>query len=123
MRRSALISLSNPSDLRMRKAKTGNWWDTRPYLQLSNNSACYTENPSMELFFDEWPVFGAAAIREPICCEIGVETIKSTLVRLLDVLVLDQQRQNRCVQFGVPNREVASGREETCPLFWRCFVN
>lgn len=54
VRRSALISLSNPSDDRMRHAKDGNWWETTPWRQLANNSACYTEKPGMEVFFREW---------------------------------------------------------------------
>ena len=52
---SALISLSNPSDTRMRHAKSGAWWEDKPYLSLANNSAAYTEiRPEMQLFFDEW---------------------------------------------------------------------
>lgn len=52
---SALISLSNPSDGRMRVAKSGQWWIDKPFLRLANNSACYTEiRPEMQLFFDEW---------------------------------------------------------------------
>lgn len=51
---SALISLSDPNDTEMRKAKSGNWWETKGYLALANNSACYNEKPNMSLFFDEW---------------------------------------------------------------------
>jgi ribonucleoside-diphosphate reductase alpha chain len=54
VRRSALISLSNLSDDRMRSAKAGNWWDTEPQRALSNNSACYTEKPDVGVFMDEW---------------------------------------------------------------------
>lgn len=55
VRRSAMISLSNPSDERMRHAKSGQWWVDRPYLSLANNSACYTElRPDMQLFMSEW---------------------------------------------------------------------
>lgn len=54
VRRSALISLSNPSDDRMRHAKSGKWWETEPQRALANNSACYTEKPSMENFMREW---------------------------------------------------------------------
>jgi ribonucleoside-triphosphate reductase len=59
VRRSALISLSNPSDDRMRDAKSGQWWTYHPEYQLANNSACWTEKPSAEKFIDEW----AALIR------------------------------------------------------------
>ena len=54
VRRSALISLSNLSDDRMRSAKAGNWWDAEPQRALSNNSACYTEKPDVGVFMDEW---------------------------------------------------------------------
>lgn len=54
VRRSALISLSNLSDDRMRSAKSGQWWVTEPQRALANNSAAYTERPQMELFMKEW---------------------------------------------------------------------
>lgn len=54
VRRSALISLSNLSDDRMRGAKSGQWWATEPQRALANNSAAYTERPDMELFMKEW---------------------------------------------------------------------
>jgi ribonucleoside-triphosphate reductase len=54
VRRSALISLSNLSDDRMRHAKSGQWWSTEPQRALANNSAAYTERPQMELFMKEW---------------------------------------------------------------------
>jgi ribonucleoside-triphosphate reductase len=54
VRRSALISLSNLSDDRMRNAKNGQWWDTEGQRSLANNSAAYTEKPDMEIFLREW---------------------------------------------------------------------
>jgi len=54
VRRSALISLSNLTDERMRSAKTGQWWVDTPELALSNNSVCYTEKPDMGIFMKEW---------------------------------------------------------------------
>jgi ribonucleoside-diphosphate reductase alpha chain len=54
VRRSALISLSNLSDDRMRAAKTGRWWETEPQRALANNSAIYTETPDMGIFLKEW---------------------------------------------------------------------
>jgi len=54
VRRSAMISLSNLSDDRMRHAKSGQWWNTDPQRALSNNSACYTEKPNAETFIREW---------------------------------------------------------------------
>lgn len=54
VRRSALISLSNLSDDRMRGAKNGQWWIDNPQRALANNSAAYTERPDMEVFIKEW---------------------------------------------------------------------
>lgn len=54
VRRSALISLSNLSDDRLRAAKTGQWWETESQRALANNSACYTEKPEFETFLSEW---------------------------------------------------------------------
>lgn len=54
VRRSALISLSNLSDQRMRDAKSGQWWTDNPQRGLANNSVAYTEKPSAEIFMEEW---------------------------------------------------------------------
>ena len=54
VRRSALISLSNVSDDRMRDAKSGQWWNNDGQRALANNSACYTEKPDMGIFMNEW---------------------------------------------------------------------
>jgi len=54
VRRSALISLSNLSDDRMRNAKSGQWWDDNPQRALANNSAAYSEKPDIGIFMDEW---------------------------------------------------------------------
>ena len=54
VRRSALISLSNLSDDRMRHAKSGSWWETESQRTLSNNSVCYTEKPDIGTFMREW---------------------------------------------------------------------
>lgn len=54
VRRSALISLSNLTDERMRSAKTGAWWEDFPHRRLANNSVCYTELPDIGIFMKEW---------------------------------------------------------------------
>ena len=54
VRRSALISLSNLTDRRMREAKIGAWYDTEPHRGLANNSVAYTEKPDSETFMEEW---------------------------------------------------------------------
>jgi ribonucleoside-triphosphate reductase len=54
VRRSAMISLSNLSDDRMRHAKSGHWWETAAHRALANNSVCYSEKPDIETFMREW---------------------------------------------------------------------
>lgn len=54
VRRSALISLSNLTDERMRNAKTGAWWEDNVQRALANNSVAYTEKPDMGVFMREW---------------------------------------------------------------------
>jgi ribonucleoside-diphosphate reductase alpha chain len=54
VRRSAMISLSNLSDDRMRYAKSGNWWTNEPQRALANNSVAYTEKPDSVAFMREW---------------------------------------------------------------------
>ena len=54
VRRSALISLSNLTDERMRNAKSGAWWEGNAQRALANNSVCYTEKPDIGIFMAEW---------------------------------------------------------------------
>lgn len=54
VRRSALISLSNLTDRRMREAKMGAWWNDNSQRSLANNSIAYTETPDAETFMEEW---------------------------------------------------------------------
>ena len=54
VRRSAMISLSNLSDDRMRHAKSGQWWENEPQRALANNSVSYTEKPDAISFMREW---------------------------------------------------------------------
>ena len=54
VRRSAMISLSNLSDDRMRHAKSGAWWENDPHRALANNSVAYTEKPDAVSFMREW---------------------------------------------------------------------
>ncbi len=56
VRRSALISLSNLSDDRMRYAKSGTWWVENPEFALANNSWVWTDErkPDAETFIREW---------------------------------------------------------------------
>ena len=54
VRRSALLSLSNLTDDRLRSAKSGDWWHMYPHRALANNSVAYTETPNPSSFMKEW---------------------------------------------------------------------
>lgn len=54
VRRSALISLSNLTDERMRNAKNGAWYEDNVQRALANNSVAYTEKPDIGIFMREW---------------------------------------------------------------------
>jgi ribonucleoside-triphosphate reductase len=54
VRRSAMISLSNLSDDRMRHAKSGDWWLTEGQRGLANNSVAYSKKPDSLSFMREW---------------------------------------------------------------------
>lgn len=78
VRRSALISLSNLSDDRIRRAKHGQWYLDEPQRGLANNSACYTEKPEFEQFLAEWSSLyesksGERGIFSRVACEKQAE--------------------------------------------------
>ena len=54
VRRSAMISLSDLQDDKMRACKSGAWWETNGHRALANNSAVYEEKPDMGQFLHEW---------------------------------------------------------------------
>jgi ribonucleoside-triphosphate reductase len=54
VRRSAMISLSDLEDDRMRSAKSGNWWEHNAQRALANNSASYISKPDIGQFLQEW---------------------------------------------------------------------
>ena len=54
VRRSAMISLSDLEDSRMRECKSGAWWEQNGQRALANNSAIYEEKPDVSLFLHEW---------------------------------------------------------------------
>ncbi len=54
VRRSAMISLSDLSDINIRDAKKGQFWMTEPQRSLANNSAVYESKPTNAEFMEEW---------------------------------------------------------------------
>lgn len=134
---SALISLSNLSDDRMRNAKTGAWWETEPQRALANNSAVYTEKPSIEIFMEEWlsliksksgerGIFSRVASQKQAakwgrrkpdasygtnpCCFVGNTLIQTTNgVRSIENIVNDVSVG---IDVFVPTRNIATGAVE-----------
>jgi ribonucleoside-triphosphate reductase len=54
VRRSAMISLSDLQDDKMRNAKSGSWWEQNGQRALANNSATYEQKPDTSQFLHEW---------------------------------------------------------------------
>ena len=54
VRRSAMISLSDLEDDKMRHAKAGAWWEQNGQRALANNSATYLRKPDIGQYLDEW---------------------------------------------------------------------
>ncbi len=108
VRRSALISLSNLSDDRMRAAKSGQWWNTEPQRALANNSACYTEKPDVGVFMDEWK-----SLYESKSGERGIFNRKSAVV----MAEKNGRRNTEGYNFGTnPCSEIILRDREFCNL-------
>ena len=108
VRRSALISLSNVSDDRMRAAKHGQWWTTEPQRALANNSACYTEKPDIGVFMDEWK-----ALYESKSGERGIFNRESAV----KMASKNGRRNTEDYQFGTnPCSEIILRNRELCNL-------
>jgi len=54
VRRSALISLSDLEDEKIRDSKSGHYYITNPQRSMANNSAVYNKKPSATKFMEEW---------------------------------------------------------------------
>ncbi|MFW6139950.1 MAG: ATP cone domain-containing protein [Acidobacteriota bacterium] len=54
VRRSALISLSDLGDEKIRDSKSGHYYITNPQRSMANNSAVYNKKPSATKFMEEW---------------------------------------------------------------------
>jgi len=91
VRRSALISLSNLTDDRMRHAKSGQWWMDTPEMALSNNSVCYTEKPDIGIFMSEW-----LALYESRSGERGIFNREAAVKQVLATERRDPEHQFGC---------------------------
>ena len=107
VRRSAMISLSNLSDDRMRTAKSGDWWKTDSIRGLANNSAAYTEKPGTEAFMKEW-----LSLVESKSGERGIFNRDAAVAK-----VLENNRRLSDYQFGTnPCGEIILRPRQFCNL-------
>jgi ribonucleoside-diphosphate reductase alpha chain len=107
VRRSALLSLSNLSDERMRHAKSGQWQGTEPQRSLSNNSACYTEKPDIGIFMAEW-----LALYESKSGERGIFSRTACQTQ-----AMNSGRRDAAHEFGTnPCSEIVLRSKEFCNL-------
>ena len=108
VRRSALISLSNLTDERMRDAKSGSWWEQNPQRALANNSVAYKEKPEIGIFMEEW-----ISLYKSKSGERGIfnrEAAKKTVAKLGD-------RRDSSYDFGTnPCSEIILRDREFCNL-------
>jgi ribonucleoside-diphosphate reductase alpha chain len=108
VRRSALISLSNLTDERMREAKVGQWWISNPQRALANNSVAYKEKPEIGTFMDEW-----VSLYKSKSGERGIfnrEATRKTVTKLGD-------RRDPNYEFGTnPCSEIILRDREFCNL-------
>ena len=108
VRRSALISLSNLTDERMRNAKTGQWWLDNTQRALSNNSVAYTEKPDVGIFLKEWMSL--------IASKSGERGIFNRVAAKKQVEKLGDRRDNN-YNFGTnPCSEIILRDKEFCNL-------
>ena len=107
VRRSAMISLSNLSDDRMRHAKSGAWWEANAQRALANNSACYTEKPDVGVFMQEW-----LALYESKSGERGIFNREAA-----QKIVRKNGRRNDAYEFGTnPCSEIILRPYQFCNL-------
>lgn len=112
VRRSALISLSNPSDERMRDAKSGNWHQADPHFALANNSAVWTEKPDMGRFMKEW-----VALYESKSGERGIVNRQALVAQCERVGRATTYEDGTPIPFGVnPCGEIILRPQQCCNL-------
>ena len=107
VRRSAMISLSNLSDDRMRHAKSGAWWENATHRALANNSVAYTEKPDSMSFMREW-----TALMESGSGERGIFNRQASVKQ-----ASKNGRRESCYDFGTnPCSEIILRPNQFCNL-------
>ena len=107
VRRSAMISLSNLSDDRMRHAKSGNWWENAAHRALANNSVSYSEKPDSIAFMREW-----TSLMESGSGERGIFNREASVKQ-----ASKNGRRETCYEFGTnPCSEIILRPNQFCNL-------
>ena len=107
VRRSAMISLSNLSDDRMRHAKSGAWWENAPHRALANNSVSYSEKPDSIAFMREW-----TSLMESGSGERGIFNREASIKQ-----AAKNGRRETCYEFGTnPCSEIILRPNQFCNL-------
>ncbi len=107
VRRSAMISLSNLSDDRMRHAKSGQWWEKDGQRALANNSVAYSDKPDVGSFMREW-----STLYESKSGERGIFNRAAARRK-----VLESGRRDGDYEFGVnPCAEILLRPNQFCNL-------
>lgn len=111
VRRSAMISLSDFDDTEVRDAKNGQFYISDPQRSLANNSAVYTQKPSMVEFMEEW-----MALMKSGSGERGIFN-RGSLAHTLPTRRLDQFKDEIQPQWGTnPCGEIILQSKQFCNL-------
>jgi ribonucleoside-triphosphate reductase (thioredoxin) len=116
VRRSALISLSDLEDIRMRDAKFGEWWNHTGHRRLANNSAVYDSTPPIGVFMEEW-----ASLYKSHSGERGIfnreASIKQATKNGRRVVDYDSPEGKTPIRFGTnPCSEIILRNKQFCNL-------
>jgi ribonucleoside-diphosphate reductase alpha chain len=103
VRRSALISLSDLQDDKLRDCKSGAWWNANSQRRLANNSAVYKEKPDIGLFMSEW-----LSLYESMSGERGIFN------RQAAVKVIENANKFRVDNFGPNVRQRETNHDFGC---------
>lgn len=118
VRRSALISLSDLTDDKMRDAKSGAWWNAFGHRRLANNSAVYEEKPDIGVFMREWlSLYDSKSGERGIFNRQAIKKVVEHANRYRSTLDGDQRQRDTDWDFGTnPCSEIILRPQQFCNL-------